>query len=162
MSVRLIAVITALVLAFLVVATLIAWGANAAGASPPGACPEWQAERDVAAARTAVRKAEARLAEAKRVLTATRTYEAAYGPSVARWVRLARRVGWGWPQVPTLMAVTYRESRGDPSASNGGVYRGLLQVWREHVADPDRLYEPAYNLRTGLRLWRGASWEPWR
>ena len=125
------------------------------------ACPTWRAERDVRAARTAVRKAEARLAEAKRVLGATRAYSSQYGPSVGRWTRLSRRVGWPWAQLPTPMSTTYRESRGDPRASNGGVYLGLLQVWREHVADPARLYEPAYNLRTGLRLWRGSGWSPW-
>jgi hypothetical protein len=126
-----------------------------------GACPEWMAERDVREARTALRKAERRLAETQRVLTATRTYSARYGASVSRWVRLSRRVGWGWAQLPTLMYVVDRESGGSITATNpySGT-AGLLQIHPCHGLG-DAAYDPRANLAYGLKLFRGAGWSPW-
>jgi soluble lytic murein transglycosylase-like protein len=115
----------------------------------------------VVAAKRSVARAEARLVEAKKVLEATKGYSTAYGSSVGRWVRLSRRVNWPWNQFGTLMFVLNRESNGDPTASNGDVYLGLMQIWRAHVSDPYRLYEPGYNLKTGLNLYKGSGWSPW-
>lgn len=128
--------------------------APAVAADTTGACSVREAKRIMVRERAQYR-------EALRVYEATRRYSGLYGSSVGRWTRLARRTGWGWPTLPTLMPVMYRESRGDPTASNGGVYLGLLQIWRAHVPDPERLTVPSYNLRVGLRLYRESGWGPW-
>jgi len=78
-----------------------------------------------------------------------------------RWRPLALWVGWPRGSLSMLTAVIMRESSGRERASNGGVYLGLLQIWRAHVKDPGRLFEAEYNLRVGLRLYRHSGWSPW-
>lgn len=138
---------------------LLLFAAPALGAD---ACPAWQAERDVRAARQALERAEKRLAEAKRVLSATRTYNAQYGTSVGRWVRLSRRVGWPWSQMPTLMYVVDRESGGNPYAKNPvSTASGLMQFlsfWWYGKWDP---FDPRQNLAHGWRAVRDGGWSPW-
>ena len=136
-------------------------GANAS--APAGSCSVTQAKRDVAAAKRAVARAEARLREARHVLSSTRQYVSEYGSGVGRWTRLARRVGWPWPQFPTLMYVINRESGGNPAVYNyqGSGCAGLLQLAPVHYQgrfDPTR---PRANLSYGLKLWRGSGWQPW-
>lgn len=89
----------------------------------------------------------------------TNRYVAIWGRSTGRWVPLALSAGWAKAELDTLMRVIYRESRGDPRATNGQ-YRGLLQLahcwWAGH--DP---YDPAVNLRLGLHVRRTCGWRAW-
>ena len=150
-----------LVIIAVIAALIILMGIEltAAEAATPGACPSWQAERDVREARQALRKAERRLAEAKRVLAATRTYSAQYCPAVGRWVRLARGVGWRYPEMPTLFMVVNRESGGDPYAVSAcGTYVGLLQF--SPAWGFDRL-DPRKSLRRCLQSVRESGWVHW-
>jgi hypothetical protein len=159
-QIRTIGVIFVLVLTLLVVLTIcLAPGV----ASASEACPAWKAERDVEQARIALRKAERRLAEAKRILTATRGYTASFGSSVGRWVRLSRRVGWSWATMPTLMMVVDRESGGDPGVFNyqGSGCAGLLQLAPCHYEGRFSPTDPKANLSYGLKLYRGSGWSPW-
>jgi hypothetical protein len=60
------------------------------------------------------------------------------------------------------MYVIDRESGGDPCAKNPtSTASGLLQLLAFHwEGDFDPFYAPA-NLRYGVKLWRGAGWQPW-
>ena len=159
----------------LLVAFFVATG-HALATSP--ACPTWKAERDVRAARAGVQRAERRLAEARRVLTATRGYTAQYGSSVGRWTRAARRAEWPWPEFPTLMRVMGRESGGNPRILCGGYVLplsagdgqyddragGLMQV----KPAPRHWADPSFNLRYAYRhkylpalQAYGNGWQPW-
>lgn len=85
--------------------------------------------------------------------------------SGARWLALARWVGWPSSTWSMLTAVIMRESSGRERAGeeNGGIFRGLMQVWRSHVAARfwGLLYTAEHNLRVGLHLWRESGWGPW-
>jgi hypothetical protein len=82
-----------------------------------------------------------------------------------RWLPLAKWVGWPASTWSMLTMVIMRESSGRERAGeeNGGIFRGLLQMWREHVATRfwELLYTAEYNLREGLKLWRASGWSPW-
>lgn len=97
------------------------------------ACSVTEAHARVHKAARAARRAEARLAEARRVLGATRGYNALYGAGVARWVWLARQSGYQWWEFPILMRVIDRESSGSPTVPNadGSGALGMLQVMPE-------------------------------
>ena len=115
-----------------------------------------------AAARAAAKREAAREREARRVRKATARYSELYGSSVGRWVRLARKVGWSWAEMPTLMRIVYGESRGYPGATNGQ-YRGLMQHGSYWYAsywhfDP---YAPRQSLKYGLKLKRLCGWHSW-
>lgn len=137
--------------------------ADAVLAAETTAFPVWKAERAVKAARNDLRRAEQRLAEAKKVLTATRTYTALHGPAVGRWVRCSRRVGWQWSSIPTLMYVIDRESNGDPAVQNymGSGATGLLQLMPVHWQGRFDPRDPRANLSYGYKLYRGSGWSPW-
>lgn len=127
-----------------------------------GACTVKEAQRDVVAARRSLKRAEARLREARRVLAQTKRESALHGAPVGRWVRLARRTGWHWDEIGTLMRVMYGESRGDPRATNGQ-YRGLMQLGAHWYAcywqfDP---YQPRASLLYACKLKRLCGWEQW-
>ena len=119
-------------------------------------------------ARTHVRSAKAALAEAERVLTATRRYSAAYGASVGRWVWLADDVKWPAVQWPTLFMVIDRESGGSPGIMNsqGSGAAGLLQFmapayqgqWGYPAFPP---LNPRASLKAGVWFWRHSGWQPW-
>lgn len=131
-------------------------------AADAGACSVRQAQRDVAQAKRAYVRATVRLREARHVLSATREHVRLYGQGVGRWTRLSRRVGWPWPQFPTLMYVINRESRGLPAAqSPTSGAAGLLQFMPFHWQGKWDPYDPRVNLRNGLLLWRGSGWSPW-
>lgn len=137
------------------------WSVNPADAAT-GACSVTQAKRDVAAAKRALGRAEARLREARRVLAQTERATALYGAPVGRWVRLARRSGWRWDELPTLMRVVYGESRGRHRATNGQ-YRGLMQhgaYWYSVYWSFDP-YKPRASLLYGRKLKRLCGWEQW-
>ena len=105
----------------------------AGAASAPGACSVTQAQRDVNAAKRAVRRADARLREARHVLSATKAETAEHGARVGRWVRCARRAGYPWSQIGLVMDVTDDESDGIPGIPNAGGSGalGLMQVMPE-------------------------------
>lgn len=106
-------------------------------------------------------RAERREESVRYVYRATVAHSASYGPRVGRWVWLARSVGWPKAQIPMLMVVIYRESRGDVYATNPTTScAGLLQIhpcWGLGSA----AYDPRRNLAFGLKLWRGSGWAPW-
>jgi len=134
----------------------------AGAASAPGACSVTQAQRDVNAAKRAVRRADARLREARHVLSATKSATERYGSRVGRWTRLSRRVGWPWRAFPTLMYVIHRESRGDPNAKNpASTASGLLQFLSGWWAGKWSPFDPKQNLRHGYKAWRDVGWQPW-
>lgn len=81
------------------------------------------------------------------------------GTSVARWLPLAKHVGWPVNTWSTLLRVMGRESGGRPWAQNG-VFHGLLQIWTAHAPGWD-LFNPHINLAIGLQLWRRLHWTPW-
>lgn len=157
---------TALLLSAIALAAVMAWAAPCEAYSPRRGvyyreALEAQAKAR-AAARAAARREAAREREARRVRKATARYSALYGSAVGRWTRLARRVGWSWREMPTLMRIVYGESRGYPSATNGQ-YRGLLQHGSYWYAcywsfDP---YVPRQSLRYGLKLKRLCGWDSW-
>lgn len=124
-------------------------------AADGAACPVWKARRDV-------ERAEARLREAKRVLAETKRYSSLYGPAVGRWVRLARREGFGWSQLPTAMSVIHRESRGDPRAKNpASTASGLFQFlssWWLGKWDP---FDPVKSMHHAEKAVRAVGWSPW-
>lgn len=151
------------ILVALIAATVFSVGASGEPArAAQGACPIWQAERDVKAAKRAVARAEARLREARRVLAATERATALYGARTGRWARLARRVGWPWPQFPTLMRVMDAESNGSYTAANPySGCAGLMQLaacWWSGIGNP---YDPKFNLRRSLYVQRHCGWGAW-
>lgn len=126
------------------------------------ACSVTQAKRDVSAAKKAVRRANHRLAEAKLVLSATRHYSEAYGTSVGRWSRLARRVGWGWGCFPQLMYIINRESHGNPNAKNpASTASGLMQFLSFWWAGKWNPFDPQQNLLHGRKAWQQQGFAPW-
>jgi hypothetical protein len=152
---------------------LLGGGAGAALATPnPGACYVSAAEKDRRAAKRALVRAEKRYREASHVARATRYYSThdysdfawrhVEPVPVGRWVRLARRVGWPWPCIDQLMHIIARESSGYPGVVNpSSGCTGLLQILPSNVSQPERLSDPKYNLRSGLKLYRAAGWSPW-
>jgi len=126
------------------------------------ACPIWRAEHDVRIAERALANARHRLSEARRVLSETRRASEAYGSRTGRWVRLARRAGWPWAEIRTLMRIIDAESGGVPYAVNAySGCSGLLQLHPCHWTGRYDPLVPRLNLRGGLRLWRGSGWQPW-
>lgn len=86
----------------------------------------------------------------------------------ARWMPLARYVGWPESALPMLRKVIWRESNGDPNQVTPPYgAAGLLQflpqwhrgVWWTHTFNP---HDPAQNLKHGLLLWQrqGRSFLP--
>ena len=79
---------------------------------------------------------------------------------------MAIDVGWKQRDWKVLSCVIQRESKGNPRARNASSAMGLLQIlYRVHKAwvgpDPTVLYDPATNLRFGLKMFRGRGWKPW-
>ena len=85
------------------------------------------------------------------------------GPSSGvRWLPLARLCSWPEYTLSTLAAIIQRESSGRQRALNASSgCAGLLQILPSNVTQPWRLFDPEYNLRQGLRLYRLAGWSPW-
>ena len=78
---------------------------------------------------------------------------------------------WAWP---TVDAIVWRESRGNPAARhvnrNGTIDRGLLQINEVNVptlvaagiiAGAGDLFDGLTNMRAGLYLFRLEGWAPW-
>ena len=82
--------------------------------------------------------------------------------SGTRWGPLALWVGWPRACIPNLVYIIMRESSGRPNAVNSSSgCAGLLQILPSNVSQPWRLFDPEYNLRQGLRVYRLAGWSPW-
>ena len=75
------------------------------------------------------------------------------GCGAARWLPLARYVGWPRLQGSALTLCIRLESSGRPGAQNWQ-YHGLMQIYRGS-------YAPMNNLAQGLRMWRARGWQPW-
>lgn len=82
------------------------------------------------------------------------------GGAVGRWHDLAIQVGWTEAQWPTVACIIHRESRGQPNAHNSAGATGLMQILQRYHPGVN-LYDPATNLRTGLKLYRLRGWQPW-
>jgi hypothetical protein len=86
--------------------------------------------------------------------------------AVERWHATALEVGWAEADWKHLSCIIQRESKGNPRAHNAATAMGLLQiVYRVHRVwvgpDPTVLYDPATNLRFGLKMFKGRGWKPW-
>lgn len=84
-----------------------------------------------------------------------------------RWLPLARWVGWPEYTLSQLSYIIMRESSGRPTALNPSSHcSGLLQLisgwytgaWGPPAGNP---FDPEYNLRTGLWIWRHGGWSAW-
>jgi hypothetical protein len=127
-----------------------------------GACSLREARSHVHNAERVLERAKTRLREARHVADATRTYSALYGTSVGRWVHLARRVGWPWSQMGTLLRVVDRESGGNPYAKNPvSTASGLLQFLSGWWAGKWNPFDPRQSLRHGWYAVRDGGWSPW-
>ena len=148
----------------IILALLLAGSVLAAGSAPAlavdGAVSVSGAHVKVHAAALAVARAEARLREAKHVESATRLYSGIYGAAVGRWVWAARRVGWQWSDIPTLMLVVHTESGGDPNAFSG-YYAGLLQFGPDWWSNRWNPYHGPTSLAHGKRAHDANGWTPW-
>ena len=144
----------------LVLASSLLVFAGPAVSAPAGSCTYAAAKGHVADAKAAVARAELRLAEARRVAAATALYSSRYGESVGRWVRAARRVGWSWSDIPTLMLVVRTESNGDPSAFSG-YYAGLMQFGRPWWEGKWNPYHGPTSLAHGKRAHDANGWKAW-
>ena len=151
-----------IILAVLLSGAVLAAGPAPAGATGSGACTARQAKVHLRAAHRATLRAQRREREARHVLSATRAYGRSYGMATARWVRLARRVGWRWAQFPALMFIVHRESGGDPRAQNPtSTASGLMQFlssWWAGRWDP---MDPRASLYHGRKAWQSNGFSPW-
>ena len=130
--------------------------------SPNGSFSACDARAAVRAAERNLERAKARLSEARHVESATRGYGILYGAGVSRWVRLARRSGYAWREMPILMRVIDRESGGNPSVPNGrgSGALGLLQIMSEWADGSKAWYWKPLGLTA---LWsRTSAWESLR
>lgn len=107
--------------------------ARPAAARIEGACSAGEARAAESDAHRAYVRAAKRYREARHVHAATVAYSLMYGTAVGRWLRLARRSGYSWGEMGTLMRVVDRESGGYPAVPNsaGSGALGLLQVMPE-------------------------------
>jgi len=144
----------------LVLASSLLVFAGPALSAPAGSCTYAAAKGHVADAQRSVARAERRLAEARRIAAATALYSSRYGESVGRWVRAARRVGWQWSDIPTLMLVVHTESGGDPNAFSG-YYAGLLQFGPDWWSNRWNPYHGPTSLAHGQRAHDANGWTPW-
>ena len=118
-----------LAVAILLTLLVVIAGPGVAGASDT--CSVRQARRTMARERAQYR-------EALHVYRATRYYSDLYRPDVGRWVRLARRCGWTWADMPWLMRQMEQESNGQPCPN--GSRDGFLQIlpyWWDFHASPN-------------------------
>jgi hypothetical protein len=114
------------------------------------------------------------LAAAALLVPATQT-KAAVEPDCLRFTALALEVGWAKREIPRLMQICKRESKGfarawnqrDPLGSygimqiNGSNKRFLVEsgIVRKHMTE---LWSPRKNLKASLALYKRHGWEPWK
>ena len=114
------------------------------------------------------------LAAAALLVPATQT-QAAVEPNCNRYKPLALEVGWQKKDLPRLMQICLRESKGfaralnsrDPFGSygimqiNGSNKRFLVEsgIVRKHMTE---LWSPRKNLKASLALFKRHGWAPWK
>ena len=114
------------------------------------------------------------LATAALLVPATQT-KAATEPDCLRFTALALEVGWAKREIPRLMQICKRESKGfarawnqrDPLGSygimqiNGSNKRFLVEsgIVRKAMTE---LWAPRKNLKAALALFKRHGWEPWK
>ena len=114
------------------------------------------------------------LAAAALLVPATQT-KAATEPDCLRFTALALEVGWAKREIPRLMQICKRESKGfarawnqrDPLGSygimqiNGSNKRFLVEsgIVRKAMTE---LWSPRKNLKAALALFKRHGWEPWK
>lgn len=114
------------------------------------------------------------LAAAALLVPATQT-KAAVEPDCLRFTALALEVGWAKREIPRLMQICKRESKGfarawnqrDPLGSygimqiNGSNKRFLVEsgIVRKAMTE---LWSPRKNLKAALALFKRHGWEPWK
>jgi hypothetical protein len=85
------------------------------------------------------------------------------GSGAARWLPLAKHVGWPASTWNYLIYVINRESGGRPNALNASTNcQGLLQCMKRYAPPGANLFDATTNLTVGLRWWRQGGWTPWR
>ena len=114
------------------------------------------------------------LATAALLMPATQT-KAAVEPDCLRFTALALEVGWAKREIPRLMQICARESKGfarawnqrDPYTGsygimqiNGSNKRFLVEsgIVRKHMTE---LWSPRKNLKASLALFKRHGWAPW-
>ena len=114
------------------------------------------------------------LATAALLVPATQT-KAATEPDCLRFTALALEVGWAKREIPRLMQICKRESKGfarawnqrDPLGSygimqiNGSNKRFLVESGIVRKAMQE-LWSPRKNLKAALALFKRHGWEPWK
>jgi hypothetical protein len=114
------------------------------------------------------------LAAAALLVPATQT-KAAVEPDCLRFTALALEVGWAKREIPRLMQICKRESKGfarawnqrDPLGSygimqiNGSNKRFLVESGIVRKAMQE-LWSPRKNLKAALALYKRHGWEPWK
>ena len=114
------------------------------------------------------------LAAAALLVPATQT-KAATEPDCLRFTALALEVGWAKREIPRLMQICKRESKGftrawnqrDPLGSygimqiNGSNKRFLVESGIVRKAMQE-LWSPRKNLKAALALFKRHGWEPWK
>jgi hypothetical protein len=114
------------------------------------------------------------LAAAALLVPATQT-KAAVEPDCLRFTALALEVGWAKREIPRLMQICKRESKGfarawnqrDPLGSygimqiNGSNKRFLVEAGIVRKAMTE-LWSPRKNLKASLALFKRHGWEPWK
>ena len=114
------------------------------------------------------------LATAALLVPATQT-KAAVEPDCLRFTALALEVGWAKREIPRLMQICKRESKGfarawnqrDPLGSygimqiNGSNKRFLVESGIVRKAMQE-LWSPRKNLKAALALFKRHGWEPWK
>ena len=114
------------------------------------------------------------LAAAALLVPATQT-KAAVEPDCLRFTALALEVGWAKREIPRLMQICKRESKGfarawnqrdEPDSYgllqiNGSNKRFLVEsgIVRKAMTE---LWTPRKNLRAALALFKRHGWEPWK
>jgi hypothetical protein len=115
------------------------------------------------------------LAAAALIMPATQT-QAAVEPNCNRYKPLALEVGWQKKDLPRLMQICLRESKGfarawnqrDPYTGsygimqiNGSNKRFLVEsgIVRKHMTE---LWSPRKNLKASLALFKRHGWAPWK
>lgn len=108
------------------------------------------------------------------VMPATQT-EAAPPPNCNRHIKTALAVGWRKRDIPRLLVICNRESKGYEKAHNkkdpyGGSY-GLMQInaanktFLKNVGvvrkSMNELWKPANNMAAALALFERHGWAPW-
>jgi hypothetical protein len=83
-------------------------------------------------------------------------------PPCRDWLAgLLARAGWHGENNRTAWAIVMRESNGQPSVHDGGLFQLKASVWAGSDIWPADITDPVQNAAAAHKLWRRASWRPW-